>query len=131
MVEQLIYVPHSNQRIFFYLRGSLYTTPDLPDLANATLELHISETNHNDTQPYFHKNKISEFGLFTVRFEEEEGRKYGGPLVQGHVNELVGDFFMFNGGRDHGHGEWNIEAVAKLPNEDILFAFEALVTYDW
>jgi hypothetical protein len=123
----------NNHRNFFYLEGSMDARADLPGLANATLQVNITSANEDDdAPPYFHKNKITDVGLFTVRFDEEHGRACGGQLVQGQVNELVGDFFFFlRCGRDeYGTDVWDLEAVTKLPDERILFALEGRVSYD-
>jgi hypothetical protein len=55
---------------------------------------------------------------------------YGGPLLPG-PDELVGDFFMLDLDPEHGSATWDIEAVARLPSDEILFAFEARVKIDF
>jgi hypothetical protein len=82
----------------------------------------------DDDNTYFFKNKISDFRLFTVR--NIEGYTRGGPLVKGS-NEIVGDFLVLCIGQDHGNMAWDIEAVARLPDHRILFAFEARVEYKY
>ena len=104
-------------------------SPPLPGLANATLEIHANlpgDDDDNDT--YFFKNKISDFKLFTVRDEREH--TYGGPLVMG-ADEMVGDFFVLDFEPGHGTVQWDVEAIARLPDDRILFAFEAAVKYDY
>jgi hypothetical protein len=78
----------------------------------------------NDEDYYFFKRKISKFRLFTVRDEMEY--TYGGPFLPG-PNELVGDFFMLDIDPEPGSAVWDIEVVGRLPDDKILFAFEARV----
>jgi hypothetical protein len=39
--------------------------------------------------------------------------------------------FMFSSGREHGTDVWDIEIIAKLPDDRILFAFQGRVTYTY
>jgi hypothetical protein len=77
---------------------------------------------------YFFKRKISDFGVFIVR--DPDTYTYGGPLVPGS-NEIVGDVFNMNIGFDHGTAMWDVEAIAKLPDERILFAFGTRVQWSY
>lgn len=61
---------------------------------------------------------------------DAEEYAYGGPLVKG-PNEIVGDFPVLHIGFDHGTMKWDIEVVARLPDDRILFAFEARVEYEY
>lgn len=112
-----------DHRIFFYLRGDT-GTHDLPGLADATLELRVNRVVSDDERKYTIKRKISTFQLFQVR--NPDSYSYGGPLVQG-VNEIVGDIYLLELGPDHGTVALDIEAVAALPDNRILFAFEGKV----
>ena len=71
---------------------------------------------------YVAKNKISDFGLFTVR--DEETYEYGGRLVYGS-NEMVGDFFWFAypGGHEGEYTTLDIKVVGRLPDDSVIFAF--------
>jgi hypothetical protein len=74
-----------------------------------------------------YKNKISNFRLFYVR-DLWEGR-YGGLLVEG-INEMVGNYINLHFGPDHGMIEADVKVIARLPDERVLFAFEAWVSYE-
>jgi hypothetical protein len=97
---------------------------ELPGLADATLELSMRGNN----QTYFAKEKISQSRFFTRRAEREN--IYGGPFLQG-TNELVGDILLWTWGHEHETVVLDIEAVAMLPDERILFAFGAKVEYEF
>lgn len=71
-------------------------------------------------------HNISDFKLFTVRRIPEF--VYGGPLVPG-INEMVGDLPLLNLEPGRAVCVDDVEAVARLPDERILFAFEARVWY--
>lgn len=43
---------------------------------------------------------------------------------------MVGDMYLLDLGPDHGTVVLDIEAVARLPDDGILFAFEARVVYE-
>jgi len=87
--------------------------------------LHINPPDQDSKEDYyFFKRKISKFRLFTVRDEMEYA--YGGPLLPG-PGEMVGDFFMLDLDPEPGKATWDIEAVARLPSDEILFSFEARV----
>ncbi|KAF2175851.1 hypothetical protein K469DRAFT_701401 [Zopfia rhizophila CBS 207.26] len=118
--------PIVDHRIFFCLRGDT-GTGDLLGLADATLELWANRVNFEDEPEYTIKKNISDFKPFTVRNEDDY--TYGGPLVQG-INEMVGDMYLLDLGPDHGIVALDIEAVARLPDDRILFAFEARVVYE-
>lgn len=116
----------SDHRIFFYLRGDT-GRHRLPGLADATLELWAHMVNRDDMPEYTIKKKISDFKPFTVRNEDDY--TYGGPLIQG-VNEILADMWL-TAWDPEGHGTvvFDIEAVARLPDERILFAFEATLSW--
>lgn len=109
---------YKNRRVFFYLGGAV--TRDYPGLANSTLSIRTKFLDQPETPEYEYTNKISDFKLVTVRHDGA----YGGPLVVGG-NELVGDQELFHFGSDPETSEIEIEAVAKLPDGRVLFAFEA------
>lgn len=66
--------------------------------------------------------------MFTVRDEMEYS--YGGPLLPG-PDEMVGDFFMLDLYPEPGCEVWDIEAVARLPTDEVLFAFEARMKIEY
>jgi hypothetical protein len=55
--------------------------------------------------------------------------RYGGPLIEG-INEMVGDYINLQFGPDHGRIEADVEVIARLPDERVLFAFQAWVSYE-
>jgi hypothetical protein len=111
--------------MFFYMLGD--TGPrNLPGLANATLELWASRVNFPDEPEYTVKRNLSDFNPFSVRNAYDF--TYGGPLVPG-INEIVGDLYFMDIGPGHGIVVLDMEAVARLPDERVLFAFEARVLY--
>jgi hypothetical protein len=105
-------------RVFFYMR--CYVKYNLPGLENATLTLRsiFEGTGSENTQ------LINGHRAFPVRDRSKDRvYQYDRPLVK-YANEIVGDFEIL-----HWRGpdvlNFYIEAVAKLPDQRILFAFEA------
>lgn len=122
----------SYHRIFFYLQGTT-GTQHLPGLSNATLSLSMRHQRfeNSDSSPvqdsnYTVTHNISDFKLFTVRKVPEF--EYGGPLVPG-LNEMVGDLPLLNLEPGRAVCVDDVEAVARLPDGRVLFAFEARVGY--
>lgn len=103
----------SNNRVFFYLHGAI--PEDYPGLVNSTLTLR-SNFQGDD---YEFSQKLSDVELVSVR---KEG-VYGGPLKLGG-NEIVGDQEIMHWGRPKSEKVY-IEVVARLPDQRVLFAFEA------
>lgn len=107
--------------------------PRVDGLEDATIELHINLPDHdpNDEDDYFFKCKIYEFPLAPVR--DPNDRIYGGSFRKGRFNEMIGDLHLLQPGLQPGHGvmDWVIEVVARLPDDRILFSFQARVTYEF
>jgi hypothetical protein len=99
-------------------------TPEPANCPASTLEIWANRPKYPDEPAYEYKNKISDFGLFFVR--DQWAPRYGGPLLEG-INEIVGDFFNLQYGHDHGTVEALVRAIARLPDDRVLFAFEAWV----
>ncbi|KAF2647414.1 hypothetical protein K491DRAFT_685549 [Lophiostoma macrostomum CBS 122681] len=115
-----------DHRIFFYMLGN--TGPqDLPGLANATIELWANRVNFPDEPEYTVKRNLSDLKPFSVRSWDDA--EYGGPLIPG-INEIVGDLWFMDLGPGHGTVVLDVEAVARLPDGKVLFAFEARVLYE-
>lgn len=122
----------SYHRIFFYLRGTT-GTQHLPGLPNATLSFYMRHRRFkdDDSSPvqdsnYTVTHDISDFKIFTVRKVPEF--EYGGSLVPG-LNEMVGDLPLLNLIPGSAFCVDDVEAVARLPDRRVLFAFEARVGY--
>ncbi|KAF2786099.1 hypothetical protein K505DRAFT_290301 [Melanomma pulvis-pyrius CBS 109.77] len=117
----------SDHRVFFYLRGDTGTR-DLPGLSNATLEIWAQQTSGEDKPEYTIKKKLSDFKPFTARNEDDY--TYGGPLIKGS-NEIVGDLWLIAWDPEgHRTVDLDIKAVARMPDDRVLFAFEASVSYE-
>ncbi|KAH7069914.1 hypothetical protein BKA63DRAFT_494112 [Paraphoma chrysanthemicola] len=129
----LPYPPIDNTRVFFYIGCDIYlndTRGEITGLANATLETHarLPDSDDGDDDFFFLKGKLTEWGVFTVR--DPETYEYGGPLEFG-TNDIVGDFINLNFDPHHGTAIWDFEAVARLPDDRILFSFGARVQWDY
>ncbi|KAH7074079.1 hypothetical protein FB567DRAFT_553573 [Paraphoma chrysanthemicola] len=129
----LPYPPIDNARVFFYVGCDIYMNDprgEITGLANATLEMHarLPDSDDDDDDFYFFKGKLTEWEVFTVR--NPETYKYGGPLEFGS-NDIVGDFMNVNFDPGHGTEVWDLEAVARLPDDRILFSFGARVQWDY
>ncbi|KAF2111229.1 hypothetical protein BDV96DRAFT_603343 [Lophiotrema nucula] len=111
-------ISYRDGRVFFYLRGTIYDEPS--ELANATLTLRAQMADEPPNPDWEFTNKIRDFKVVTVRHDGI----YGGPLTT-WGNELVGVQDLFHFGHDPETTEVTIEAVARLPDERILFAFAA------
>lgn len=108
---------HDNNRVFFYLAGTI--PKHYPELANCTLTLRSKYQG----EEYEFTHRLSDARIVTVR---KDGI-YGGPLKFG-TNEIVGDQELMHWG-PRKTVQFYLEVLARLPDERLLFAFEADLEY--